>query len=135
MIKEELRKFEENMGELRSNKEEYQNMYFGKVGYKDFPHKNCSNLPAATAVIASFVDGYHDRMMSSLFDSGYVWLCRAVPGGDTEKAEEVQDWLQYLQSVEIKLRQVMDKPMYDVWKYGDMVAYVEWNCEIQRVRD
>lgn len=135
MVYDEIVKAEDDMGNLPNEKKAWVNLYEGNVEAKDFPWRNCANVPASSAIVAAIVEGYHDRTMAALFGGHYVWIGRALPGTDPDKAELGQDYLHHVQSIDMKLEESHDDAFLDFYKTGNLTGILEWSYKTEKVRD
>lgn len=124
-----------DMGDLPNQKRVWVDLYKGDVPEKDFPWVDCANVAAASAVVGAICEGYHHRIMSSIFGGHYVWIARALPGANPEEAEMAQEYLHFVQSVQMRFEENSDDGIMDFVKTGNITAFLEWGYKTQKFRD
>lgn len=123
------------MGDLPTQKRVWIDLYKGDVPEKDFPWVDPANVAAASAIVGAICEGYHHRIMSAIFGGHYVWIARALPGAKPEEAEMAQEYLHFVQSVQMRLEESSDDGIMDFTKTGNITAFLEWGYKTQKFRD
>ena len=131
----EIEKAFTDLGDLPNQKRAWVDLCEGNVPEKDFPFVGCANVAAASAVVGAICEGYHHRIMSSIFGGNYVWIARALPGANPDEAELAQEYLHYVQNVQMKLESSFDDGIMDFTKTGNITAFLEWSYKTEKTHD
>lgn len=130
---EELRQTMTDRGTLEKDWEIYETIYRARpvVDQKTFPFRNASNL--VVALMAADTETLYARMMGLLLEPPNMWSVAAQSPEMTPFAAPTQEFLEWAQHNELKLREPLSDWVLEIHKLGTGILKQRYNREMQKV--